>query len=110
MEENKAQVVEMQPIIGNKSKTEKKAKDEKPSKLNYEQLYEVANQLAKENTELKQALMQANLSNVFKRMDYLFKVVESSHMFNDKFVDSCIAELENTLTVKQEEDNDGEQD
>ena len=49
---------------------------------------------------------------MFKRLDYLFKVIEQSHMFNDEFVVKCVNELEKTLDVTQVEETteNGEQD
>jgi hypothetical protein len=50
---------------------------------------------------------------MFKRLDYLFKVIEQSHMFDDEFVTKCIDELQKTLDVTQEQtenQEDGKQD
>ena len=36
-----------------------------------------------------------------KRLDYLFKVVELRNMFGTEFVNQCITELEESLTIKE---------
>ena len=51
-------------------------------------------------------LQDANMNNIFKRLDYLFKVVENGHMFKQDFLDKCIAEIEELMTVPEEESLD----
>lgn len=72
-------------------------------KLTYEQLENVASQLSEQSRQLYQKLQEANLVNMFKRLDYLFKVVENSNHFNAEFVTSCIEEIENMMTLEKEE-------
>ena len=94
MEEQKKKVVKMQPAI----------KDERPEKLSYEQLENVAHQLSEQTKQLYMKLQAANMSNMFKRLDYLFKVVENGHMFKQDFLEKCIAEIEEIITVPEETD------
>ena len=96
MEEQKGKVVEMQP-------TTKKA--ERPEKMSYEQLENVAHQLSEQAKQLYMKLQAANMSNMFKRLDYLFKVVENGHMFKQDFLDKCINEIEEIMTVPDESEN-----
>ena len=70
MEEQKKKVVEMQPT----------KETERPEKMSYEQLENVAHQLSEQAKQLYMKLQAANMSNMFKRLDYLFKVVENGHM------------------------------
>ena len=92
MEEQKKKVVKMQPAT----------KDERPEKLSYEQLENVAHQLSEQTKQLYMKLQAANMSNMFKRLDYLFKVVENGHMFKQDFLEKCIAEIEEIMTVPEE--------
>lgn len=110
MEEN---TIEMKPIVGRK-KAEKK-NVEKVNQQNaptQEQLTQLVDQLYGRNQQLVEALNEKNTALMFKRMDYLFKIIEQSHMFDDEFVTKCIDELQKTLDVTEikEQTEDGEQD
>ena len=96
MEEQKKKVVKMQPAT----------KDERPEKLSYEQLENVAHQLSEQAKQLYMKLQAANMSNMFKRLDYLFKVVENGHIFKQDFLEKCIAEIEEIMTVPEETDKE----
>ena len=88
MEEKKAKTVEMKP------------QDEK--KYSYEELNNIASQLSQQNQQLYQQLQRANMANMFKRLDYLFKVVENGAMFSPEFTDKCIKEIEDSMTLEEE--------
>ncbi len=91
MEEQKAKTVEMNASQENK-------------KLSYEELNEVCMRLEQQNQYLVRELQKANLTNMFKRLDYLFKVVEYSHSFGDaEFVGNCIEEIKEAMTINTEE-------
>lgn len=97
MEEQKEKDIKMQPEA------------ERPGKMSYEQLENVAHQLSEQAKQLYTQLQNANMSNMFKRLDYLFKVVENSHMFKLDFVNKCINEIEDFMTIPEEtEDNSKE--
>ena len=100
MEEQKKKVVKMQPAT----------KDERPEKLSYEQLENVAHQLSEQAKQLYMKLQAANMSNMFKRLDYLFKVVENGHIFKQDFLEKCIAEIEELMTVPEEIDEDNKEE
>ena len=94
-------------------KIENKA-EKKPTKLTYEQLEEAARQISqqaenifKENQQLKVALQQASLSNLFKELEFRFKVLEYADMFDHSFVNDCIKNIEDTMTPKVEEVDNG---
>ena len=97
MEEQKGKVVEMQP-------TTKEV--ERPEKMSYEQLENVAHQLSEQAKQLYMKLQAANMSTMFKRLDYLFKVVEYGHMFKQDFLEKCIAEILVFLSFGEEGDVD----
>ena len=75
---------------------------ERPEKMSYEQLENVAHQLSEQTKQLYMKLQDANMNNIFKRLDYLFKVVENGHMFKQDFLDKCIVEIEELMTVPEE--------
>lgn len=88
MEEKKTKTVEMKP--------------QNEKKFTYDELNDIASQLSQQNQQLYQQLQRANMSNAFKRLDYLFKVVENGAMFSTAFVDKCINEIEDTITIEED--------
>lgn len=90
MEENKTKTVEIKP--------------QSEKKYSYEELNNIAGQLSQQNQQLYQQLQRANMANMFKRLDYLFKVVENGAMFSPEFVDKCIKEIEDSMTIEEETD------
>lgn len=101
MEEQKGKVVEMQPAT---------KETERPEKMSYEQLENIAHQLSEQAKQLYMKLQAANMSNMFKRLDYLFKVVENGHMFKQDFLEKCIAEIEELMTVPEEVEEDNKEE
>lgn len=76
----------------------------KTNELSYEELKNVAGQLQQQNIQLRQALQRANYENLFRRLDYLFKVIENSAVFSEEFVVSCVEEIEDSIKVPEESD------
>lgn len=74
----------------------------KKSELTYEQLTEIANQLSRDNHALRQQMQEMNYFNLFKRLDYLFKVVENDEKFATGFVETCKNEIVNLMTAVEE--------
>lgn len=72
------------------------------NKLSYEELEKAANELLMQNQQLYTELQKANMSNVFKRLDYLFKVVEFNTVFDTEFVNNCTAEIKDMMTIKED--------
>lgn len=105
--------IEMKPILG-KKKVEKKSSDKQNQTVqpSQEQLTQLIDQLYSRNQQLVEALNEKNTAMMFRRIDYLFKVLEQSHMFDDEFVSKCIDELQKTLDVTEvnEQTENGEQD
>lgn len=97
MEEQKEKAVKVQPTT---------KETERPGKMSYEQLENIAHQLSEQAKQLYMKLQAANMSNIFKRLDYLFKVVENGHMFQQDFLEKCIAEIEELLTVPEEDNKE----
>ena len=78
---------------------------EKPT---YEQLEREVAGLRGMNNQLIAQLQQMNMGNLFKRLDYLFKVVESKDAFNPEFVDRCTEEIMFHMTPTTQEPNNKE--
>lgn len=68
-------------------------------KLTYEQLEQAANQLLAQNNELRKVLIET--SNAMRRLDYLFKVLDHVHLFDDQFVEKCIGEIVQLMTLPE---------
>lgn len=72
-------------------------------KLTYEQLNEIANQLMQENTKLKQKCQELYIADTIKRLEFLFKVAESSYPFDKEFRDTCANEIKELMTPAKED-------
>ena len=94
MEENKKTKVEMEPTT----------EAARPEKMSYEQLENIAHQLSDQAKQLYAKLQEANMVNMFKRLDYLFKVVENAHAFNEAFVAKCVSEIEDMIVIPEPEE------
>lgn len=92
MEEQKKKVVEANTQV------------KRPEKLSYEQIENIAHQLSEQNRQLLAKLQELNMANMFKRLDYLFKVIENGHMFKQYFLEKCIEEVESLMTVPEQEE------
>lgn len=90
-EQKKSKVISM-----NTSKTQEK-------KLTYEQLNDACNQLWQQNKQLAVKNRELEQFAMNKRLDYLFQVLEFSKEFSSDFVGTCASEIEEALTIPQEE-------
>lgn len=78
-------------------------------KLSYEELENVCHQLSEQSQTLYRKLQEANMSNMFKRLDYLFAVVENEVAFPEDFVKKCVDEIITSMTIPEEtEEKTGE--
>ena len=84
----------------------KKQAPEQPKQLTYEELRNIAGQLQQQNMQLRRALNDLNYKNMFERLNYLFKVMEFSHMFSDEFVGKCVTEIESLMTIPEDTPED----
>ena len=75
----------------------------KKEKMSYEELENIAHQLSEQSRVLMQKLQEANMSNMFKRIDYLFKVLEFENMFSDSFIDKCAQEIQDMISIPEED-------
>lgn len=69
-----------------------------------EQIMKFVEALKSQNAQLMHQLQNANMINMFKRLDYLFKVVENAAMFDEAFVDQCVEEIKELMTPPSEEE------
>ena len=88
---------------------EEKNVNEETQKMTYEQLESVARQLSEQNKELYTKLQQMDMMNIFKRLDYLFRVIENHTKFGKAFVDKCKDEIVTLMTIPEKEDAEVEE-
>lgn len=79
--------------------------NKKVEKLSYEQLENVCHQLSEQSRNLYQKLQEANMTNAFKRLDYLFAVLTNKDIFPTEFVEKTVNEVMMALTVDEESEN-----
>ena len=72
-------------------------------KFSYEQLEAIARQLSEQNNQLIAKIKELQMGNMFKRIDYLFKILENAHMFGEAFVTNCSKEIEEFMTIPNKE-------
>lgn len=75
-------------------------------KLSYEELENVAHQLSKQANQFYTKLQEVEMSNIFKRLDFLFKVVENRSAFSTEFTRKSINEIEELMTIPEESEKD----
>ncbi len=61
-----------------------------------------------QNAQLIYQLQNANMNNMFKRLDYLFKVIENAAMFDETFVEQCTIEIKELMTLPTETEENKE--
>ena len=95
--------------------------NKQPQKLSYEKLNqacaEMSQQIQQQNKYIQQLhnkMQEMNFMLQNKRMEYLFKVVEIANRnnvsecvcFAKDFVENCIAEIQESLTIPEEEEEE----
>ena len=76
-----------------------KAQETQKKKLTYEELENACHQLSEQARKMYMQLQEANQLNFFKRLDYLFKVLENASMFSEEFVTKCSTEVEEVMSM-----------
>jgi hypothetical protein len=74
-------------------------KTEVREKPTYEQLENYVNQLASQNMALNKRVAELSEISMFKRIDYLFKVIENKDSFTESFVQTCSNEIVEAMTL-----------
>lgn len=63
------------------------------------QLSEQGRNLFNENKRLKQLIEELDMNNFFKRLDYLFHVIDTDNKFlSEEFKNKCATEIEELMT------------
>lgn len=105
MEEKKKAMEKKMNVNTSNASKDNQGEGRKP--LTYEQLNNVCQQLFQQNQKLKADVTELSNVAMFKRLDYLFKVVELASTFKDgDFLNSCMDEIKDALTVKEEDTED----
>lgn len=81
-----------------------------PKKLSYEELENVCHQLSAQaqqlnaqNQKLREALNEANLTNLYKRLDYLFEVISKDNPYlSVDFKKQCANEIEILMATPEQ--------
>lgn len=92
------------------AKGDSNAKNGPQQKLSYEQLNKICGELYQQNQELIKQVRQSNMSNMFRRLDYLFMVLQFENVIKDpEFINSCVEEIKSALTIPEEKDEGKEE-
>ena len=86
---------------------------EAKNKLSYEELENVCHQLSTQaqqlnaqNQQLRKMIEEANLTNLYKRLDYLFAVIDKDNAYlSHNFKVQCAVEIENLMATPEQEEN-----
>ena len=87
-----------------------------PKKLSYEELENVCHQLSAQaqqlnaqNQQLRAMVTEANLSNLYKRLDYLFEIIKKYNpCLSTNFKMKCVIEIETLMATPEAEDTQEE--
>lgn len=91
MEEKKTKVLNSQ-----------EGKEQQRQKPTYEQLTNYCNQLYEQNKRLIAQVQEINMNNMFKRLDYLFVVLQNKACFDEGFVAQSVKEIKEALTLRDD--------
>lgn len=72
---------------------------EETQKATYEQLENYVNQLSQQNMILKKRLNEFAEVSFYKKMEFLFKVLENKDSFTIDFVNSCASEIMEAMNI-----------
>lgn len=70
-----------------------------PKKLSYEELEKIALNLQEQCQKLYTQNQEMQVGMMFKRLDYLFKVLKYYSLLETDFVKKCAKEIQELLTV-----------
>ena len=71
-----------------------------PKKLSYEELEKIALNLQEQCQKLYAQNQEMQVGMMFKRLDYLFKVLKYYSLLETNFVKKCAKEIQELLTVE----------
>ena len=106
MEENQNKTVNM---------TSKGVRKEETKKISYEDLQKAAGQLYQQNQQLIARCKQyeeqmQRLNNVEVRLHYLFEVLDKGSYFDSDFIDICVNEVKEIMTIKEEPEEEDKEE
>lgn len=81
---------------------------EPKKKLTYEELENVAHQLSEQCREMAKRLQNNDLNNVFRRLDFLFAVIQNKEAFaadHADFLKKCTDEIVSLITIPEQPEN-----
>lgn len=98
-----------------KKEVEFKKSEVSKDKLTYEELENVCHQLSEQSRalyqklqEVSQKLQDVSMENFFKRLDYLFKVVDNAIAFTSRgyqdFISKCVEEIVSSMQIPEPEE------
>lgn len=95
---------------------EEKSNQQEVKQLSYDELRKAASELSMQLQRMSQQFnlerqkhqketQELQMFNMFKRLDYLFKVVENATMFPAEFVENITKEVVDLLSLSNEQEN-----
>lgn len=95
--------------------TGEEVKKEETKKISYEDLQKAAGQLYQQNQQLIAKCKQyeeqmQRLNNVEVRLHYLFEVLDKGSYFDSDFIDTCVNEVKEIMTIKEEPEEEEKED
>lgn len=95
---------------------EEKSNQQEVKQLSYDELRKAASELSMQLQRMSQQFnlerqkhqketQELQMFNMFKRLDYLFKVVENAPMFPAEFVENITKEVVDLLSLSNEQEN-----
>ena len=75
-------------------------------KPTYEELEAAYNARTNQVRDLYEQLQQANANNLVLRLEFLFKVLENKDMFTADFVNRCVSDITELLTIPEQENSE----
>ena len=88
----KPKTVQMNPNQNKEPQIPKSVEEELDS-MTKNKLREVAGQLYYQNQQLMNRINNMDMTNIFRRLDYLFKVVENADKFPNDFIEMVTNEI-----------------
>lgn len=84
---------------------EESNKTQTKKKLSYDELKAAAQQISvqaealyKENAQLKKALQQEHMTNMFAGLEFRFKVLKYKEFFDEQFINYCVEGIREAMT------------
>lgn len=86
-------------------------------KLSYDELNQACAELSQQNQQMQvyikklhAQIQELGEANMMKRLDYLFAILKYSNMFTSDFVGECVEEIQEALTISEQEKTENKQD